>query len=394
MRLCLYAHPFDLQAMAAIGGLSRLRDLGFDEVAMATSYHDGRWLQPWHPGGRVRFLEDGTVHFRPRGEYGTLRPLMSSQVPASGPSPLEQFATEAGRHGLAVRAWTVFTHNSRLGAQHPDVCVHNAFGDRYAYALCPTQGVVQQYIAAMVGDLAGHAGMHTIELEALGQMGWKHSSHHDKASFAPAGLLDAALSVCFCSACAAAFAAAGHDAVALRDAVRTFVATHVEQACAMTPGKVPGGPADLAAAGLRVPWLDAVLAVRGGVVQALAKLVARSAGGVALAAQVHPHPWFTGSQLATGAATAFPREVERVLTCYGENVEAIARLLAHEGMAAAADSPRRVCFWPKAPQFRGDEDLAQLRAVCEQHGITSLAVYHLGLLPWRTIERVAKMLRR
>ena len=59
MHLAIYAHPFDLDALRGIGGLARLRDLGFAEVAMATSYHDGRWLTPWHPAGRVRFLEDG-----------------------------------------------------------------------------------------------------------------------------------------------------------------------------------------------------------------------------------------------------------------------------------------------------------------------------------------------
>ncbi|MFM1873406.1 MAG: hypothetical protein RL398_2828, partial [Planctomycetota bacterium] len=41
MQLAIYAHPFDLAALAAHGGLRRLADLGVAEVAMATSYHDG-----------------------------------------------------------------------------------------------------------------------------------------------------------------------------------------------------------------------------------------------------------------------------------------------------------------------------------------------------------------
>jgi methylmalonyl-CoA mutase cobalamin-binding subunit len=52
-----------------------------------------------------------------------------------------------------------------------------------------------------------------------------------------------------------------------------------------------------------------------------------------------------------------------------------------------------VCIWPKAPQFTGDEDLVKLRDACRRSGVGAIAVYHLGLLPWRTIERVAKMLR-
>jgi hypothetical protein len=50
--------------------------------------------------------------------------------------------------------------------------------------------------------------------------------------------------------------------------------------------------------------------------------------------------------------------------------------------------------WPKAPQFVGDEDLIKLAALAERHDIDTLAVYHLGLLPWRTIERVARLWSR
>ena len=75
---------------------------------------------------------------------------------------------------------------------------------------------MQQYVELMVGDLGHHRGLSTIEFEALGQMGWKHSSHHDKASFQPSGLLDAALSACFCDRCEAAMQNGGSDPAACR----------------------------------------------------------------------------------------------------------------------------------------------------------------------------------
>lgn len=383
MRLGLYAHPFDLQALADRGGLARLRDLGFAEVALATSYHDGRWLMPWHPDGVVRFLEDGTVHFRPTGDYGSLRPQPSREVPAVGPSPLERLCADAGRHGLLVRAWTVFTHNSRLGERHPDRCVQNAFGDVYRYALCPAQPDVQQYIVAMVQDLAAHEGLGVIELEAIGQMGWKHSSHHDKASFAPAGLLDAALSACFCTACAAQLGALGHDVRQLRGDVRAFVQQQLRDGDAMAPAKPPADEPG---------WLAPVLAARARTTAAVAARVVAGTPQVARAVQVHPQPWFTGSQLALAPAAAYPATDERVLTCYGDGPDAIAKTLAATRLAGSARS--RVCIWPKAPQFTGDDDLHRLLDACAQHGVASLAVYHLGLLPWRTIERVAKILAR
>jgi hypothetical protein len=81
-----------------------------------------------------------------------------------------------------------------------------------------------------------------------------------------------------------------------------------------------------------------------------------------------------------------------VLTCYGEGPDQIARLLGSDDAARLRASPRRLCIWPKAPQFTSERDLEQVRQLCRQHGIGSVAIYHLGLLPWRTIERVAKML--
>jgi hypothetical protein len=380
MRIALYAHPFDVDALQHVGGLARLRDLGIAEISLATSYHDGRWLMPWHPRGRVRFLEDGCVHFRPRGDYGVVKPKASSEVPASGPSPLERLCDEAGKVGLAVRAWTVLTHNSRLGALHPELCVENAFGDRYLYALCPAQLEVRRYERALVHDLAAHAGLSTIELEAAGQMGWKHSSHHDKASFAPSGLLDAALSACFCSACKANLAAAGADPKALAAGVRAFVDASLGDA--LSPVKDGTEPV----------WLQPLLAGRARTIESLADEIVKATPRTARAVQVHPGRTFTGSQLAASSAVVFPAGDERVLTCYGDGPEAIGKTLAADGTKALAPSPRRVCIWPKAPQFTGDEDLRKVRELCTQHGVTSLAIYHLGLLPWRTIERVAKML--
>ncbi|HZN40233.1 MAG TPA: hypothetical protein VFD82_15610 [Planctomycetota bacterium] len=388
MQLAVYAHPFDLQALAAHGGLPRLRDLGIGEVALATSYHDGRWLMPWQDEGRVRFLEDGTVHFRPGSDYGELRPQTSRAVPAKGPSPLELLCEQAPAAGMRVRAWNVFTHNSRLGAKHPELCVHNAFGDVYTYALCPAQPKVQQYIAAMVRDLGWHKGLHTIEFEALGQMGHKHSSHHDKASFTATGLLDAALSACFCSACEKILTKGGTDPEELRRSVQSCVDTHVSSADAMTPGTVPAGPKDLAAGDAR--WLDAVLDARARTVQQLARIALNAPQQRAV--QVHPHPWFTGSQLAAASAASFPATDERVVTCYGEGPGQIGRLLGGDDAVRLRASPRRLCIWPKAPEFMNDRDLEQVRDLCRQHGIASIAIYHLGLLPWRTIERVAKKL--
>ncbi|MCK5945069.1 MAG: hypothetical protein KAI24_23980, partial [Planctomycetes bacterium] len=335
--------------------------------------------------------EDGTVHFRPNGDYGRLQPVPSSEVPRGGPSPLERLCADASSAGLAVRAWTVFGHNTRFGLQHPELTVRNAHGDHYPYALCPAQSDVRAYHAQLVRDLAAHDGLATIELEALGQMGIQHSSHHDKKSFTPKGLLAFALSACFCDACLRLHAELGQDGEACREQVRAYVDGLTEQGCAMAPAAVPGDDSELEPA--QRTWVEAVLAVRRRSVQQVADAAVAASGACARAVQVHPDRWFTGSQLSAECAAAFPPADQRVFTCYGEGPGQIAALLDQDGARATAGSPRRLCIWPKAPQFTEDEDLRQTRALCEQRAIDSIAIYHLGLLPWRTVERVAKMLQ-
>lgn len=384
MKLALYAHPFDLDALEPHGGLRRLADLGVSEIAMATSYHDGRWLQPWHPKARVRFLEDGTVHFRPGDNYGQLQPLASAYVLASGPSPLERLCSEAPEAGIAARAWNVFTHNSRLGTAHPELCVQNAFGDRYIYALCPAQPEVQRYVLGLVSDLAAHTGLSTIELEAFGWMGWKHGSHHDKASFAPKGLLEYALSHCFCAVCCERVAAAGGDPERNRAWARELYAEHFERGDAMSPLPV----AEDALSEDALPDQTIVEARRGVMREMLARV--RAATELRLAAQVHPSPLFSGSQLPMLQVEGLPEEC--VITAYGEGPAGIEALLADELTALMAQHySMRLSIWPKAPQFTSDVDLVKVRDLCVQHGISSVAIYHLGLLPWRTIERAARI---
>lgn len=385
MDLAIYAHPFDLQALAGFGGLPRLRDLGFCEIALAASYHDGRWLQPWSPDGRVRFLEDGTVHFRPGTDYGVLRPRPSSAVAATGPSPLEWLCENAPAAGLRARAWAVCTHNSRLGAEHRELCVQNAFGDVYPYALCPAQPAVQQYVTGLARDLAAHPGLSSIEFEAFGWMGHRHGSHHDKASFTPRGLCDYALSLCFCSACERAIVHEGGDPAALRAWAAEVCRQQIEGACAMSP------PAPLEATDADDPTWP-VRSARLGVVAGLGAAVrAVVPPAVARAIQVHPNPLFTGSQLPVVQATGLMAD-EFVATAYGEGPAAIAQLLAGRDLFLVERRPKRLSIWPKAPQFTNDEDLVKVRDLARSRGVATIAVYHLGLLPWRTIERAARIL--
>ncbi len=388
MKLALYVHPWDLRALASQGGPAALRDLGFDELALAVSYHDGRWLLPWNPEGAVRFLEDGTVHYRPSRDYGELVPLPSSEVQDGEPSPLESLCRDACAVGLGVRAWAVGTHNSRLGGLHPDRCVQNALGDVYRYALCPSQPAVQRYLAMMVDDLAAHEGLSAIEIEGFSWMGWKHSSHHEKAALAPGALLQEVLSLCFCSACEGA----GADA-AMRRGVADFLRSHLAATCAMQPLAVDSLPDEVTAA---------VAFARRHRVAIDTKNVAtaaerRAQAQIPLGLQLPPDGTFRGCQMAwsgsaVGALDAGAGD-EVVVTSYGDGPEEIAGMLAEISNVAPEGLARRLCIFPKAPQFRGEDDLLAVAACMAGHGFDRLSVYHSSLLPWRTLVKVAEVLK-
>lgn len=384
-RAGVYAHPVDLDDLRQRGGLSALRDLGFSEVSLAAAYHAGRWLTPQSTAGRVRFLEDGVVHFRPGADYGVLRPQASSEVLASGVSPFERFVEDCKAAGLRSCAWTVLFHNTRLGEMHPGLCVCNAFGDRYVYALCPAQAEVVEYGVRLVADLAGY-DVATIELEAAGFMGHKHGSHHDKSSFAGDRALDFLLSFCFCEACASSLRAHGVDPDDARARFASLIQLRLGDAMQGAPSS---RPLQQVVEEIGEQRCRALLAHRQDVNRRFLQAARQAAGSAALALHVEPDPFFTGSQMGQPFAAVGDLVDEIVVTHYGMGPEQIASAWAGQQIAGLTVHG---ALWPKAPQFTRDEDVRAAVEALVNTGCAGVRVYHLGLLPWRTIERVAAML--
>ena len=104
------------------------------------------------------------------GDHGPAR--------SSGPRP------RCAAAGIAVTAWAVVTHNSRL-AGAGECAVRNAFGDVYPWALCAGSAAVRGYAAALAAEVAALAGVDAIELEACGWYGFEHGSAHDKTGDGP-----------------------------------------------------------------------------------------------------------------------------------------------------------------------------------------------------------------
>jgi hypothetical protein len=220
MRTSAFVYPWDVVGDPAAP--SRIAALGAEQVTLAAAYHSTRALTPRHPRHRVVTAGHAAVLYPPGGRWAgrTLRPH-----PAGAWAPGDAYgeAAEAlAEAGLDVHTWVVLAHNSRLGAEHPDTSVVNAYGDRYPWAPCIAQPATRAYLVDLAAEAAVRPGARGTELESLGWYGLAHLHAHDKTAGVALGEAGQYLmSLCFCPSCRAGYGERGLDPGELAAAVRT-----------------------------------------------------------------------------------------------------------------------------------------------------------------------------
>lgn len=211
-RNSMYLYPWDLRDEGAGPVADRLRAAGIDGVSLALSYHAGKFLRPHSPAGKVHFPEDGTVYFAPDAKrYRTLLPKQAAM--AEGYDALGALAEAAP--DLAVTAWTVGLHNSRLGLAHPELTTETLYGDRLVNSLCPSQPEVRHFAVALCADVAAQPGVTEIALEAPGWQAFRHGYHHEFELVDLPERVQVMMGTCFCDACKAGATKAGIDIAGL-----------------------------------------------------------------------------------------------------------------------------------------------------------------------------------
>ncbi|WP_030346999.1 hypothetical protein [Streptomyces sp. NRRL S-1022] len=219
MKASAFVYPWDVNGDP--GASARIAGLGVEQVTLAAAYHSTRALTPRHPRHRIVTAEYAAVLYPP-GDRWAGRGLRPHPAGRWAPGDAYGEAAEAlAAAGLEVHTWVVLAHNSRLGAEHPDTSVVNAYGDRYPWAPCIAQPATRAYLVDLAAEAAVRPGAHGTELESLGWYGLQHLHAHDKT--AGVGLGDAGqylMSLCFCPSCRAGYGTRGLDADALAAAVR------------------------------------------------------------------------------------------------------------------------------------------------------------------------------
>jgi hypothetical protein len=214
-----FVYPWDVNGDPEAA--ARIAGLGVQQATLAAAYHSTRALTPRHPRHRIVTAEHASVLYPTdaRWEGRALRPYAAGDW-APGDA-FGEAAEQLSEAGLDVHTWVVLAHNSRLGAEHPDTSVVNAYGDRYPWAPCIAQPATRAYLIDLAVEAALRPGAAGTELESLGWYGLQHLHAHDKTGGVPLG--DAGMylmALCFCGTCREGYGEQGLDADSLAAAVR------------------------------------------------------------------------------------------------------------------------------------------------------------------------------
>ncbi|MFG2044825.1 hypothetical protein [Dactylosporangium sp. NPDC048998] len=367
----LSGHAYCWDVLGDPAFVDRAVDLGLDSVTLAAAYHSVRAATPLHPRHQVIEARYAALYRLVRQSVWQgrrLRPLEPAWM--ADPDPFRTAAHALTARGLEVVAWVVLTHNTRLGEEHPDVAVVNCFGDRYAYALCPSWEEVRDYAALLAAEAVRDVAVSMVSLESCGQLGVVHAGHHDKTAGAWTDAAQRWLSVCCCPACRRNWSRFGADpdrmVAQLRAAVRS------------------GMPVDNA---------DVIVEARLQATETMRSQCLDALDGTAVILHASGDRWATGpSPGYRPPSTPHARRPDRLLlnawSTTPEAVDAVA--------SAFRDGDTVHAYVTALPPAHGEDLPGHVRALVAA-GASGINLYHLGLAPaWRqrTLHEVSTILEK
>src|SRR2546427_1094394 len=221
----MYLHPWDLVDEGPESVLERMAHSGINAVNIAASYHSGRYLLPHNPKRRIYYAEEGVVYFAPDlKQYRDSRFKPQRSGTFSGVDVLRLISEHSKRYGMRTNAWTVLLHNSLLGSRHPEATITNLQGDREVNSLCPNNPDAQEYVRALVGDLASNHELDSISLESASfPWGAYHGDHHEMIGVPLEPILNELLASCFCVHCSGQAKNWGINLLKVREVARRIV---------------------------------------------------------------------------------------------------------------------------------------------------------------------------
>ncbi|MFE2101682.1 hypothetical protein [Streptomyces sp. NPDC059468] len=384
MKASAFVYPWDVNGDPEAP--ARIAALGVRQATLASAYHSTRALTPRHPRHRIVTAEYAAVLYPAGNRWAGrgLRPYTAGRW-----APADAYGEAAGAlaaAGLEVHTWVVLAHNSRLGAEHPDTSVVNAYGDRYPWAPCIAQPATRAYLVDLAAEAAVRPGAHGTELESLGWYGIQHLHAHDKTAGVALG--DAGqylMSLCFCPACRAGYGEQGLDAdalaVAVRDALEPLWRGAADDGGWPTVDKLLGQ--DTAAA--TRAWRDTT--ARTLQEQAVNAVRAAAPDGFQVLLHADPVPYHCGANAGVDPAHVLSVADGVVVPCTGGT-----DLLAPFAEQAREKAVLAANFTVVSGMGGSPGTLAADAARARARGATELRLYHAGLASDRDLAAVREAL--
>jgi hypothetical protein len=394
MKASTHIFATDLRDEGYDVALGRVRDLGrVDAVTYAGVYHHARDILPHDPVRKVIFHEGGHAFFRPSADAyrGSIRPLQSRLVDVE--DPLERLVREADRHGLEVRVWVNYTHNTALGTRHPEATIRNAFGDRYITSLCPAHPDVRSYVRDVSADICRYA-IAALELETVCYLPFAHGYHHERSHYRYSPAAEFLLGLCFCDHCGDGARREGVDIGGLERDVRIALTSILDG----EPSAIDETPLTESAIGsLFSGRLGGLLAARRHVVSTLVAEVVGSvrdtgdvpvtfmdwsgglrgyASGDAEAEGAMSRAWQDGVDLG---AVVSATDGLLVLGYTHDRASYEADLARYRGLVPAG-TELSVAVRPMVPDCATRDEVVARTAFAQEQGVAWIEYYHYGLM--------------
>lgn len=397
MRVSGHAYTWDVLGDPSFA--DRVAEIGVDSVTLAAAYHSARAATPLHPARRIVDARHAALYRPVRAEVWAGRRLRPAEPDwVDGSDSFGAAAKILRDNGIPVTPWIVLTHATRLGQAYPDLAVANCFGETYAYALCPSHAEVREYAATLTAEAVREVPVAEVSLEACGQLGVNHLSHHDKTAGTFSAEAAKWLSVCCCTGCRSGWRDKGLDAEAVVASLRAAVRAEANEGSAPAglttmdgnPRPVPSEPGAADESPQPVPpeLAAALLSVRHTATDRLrAEVLAAArlaAPGAPVVLHANPDPWATGASpglTPTAAADADALLVPAWPTAPG----------TAETVAAAVTTGVPVdAYVTVLPPADLDELPAHIGRIAAA-GARGLNLYHLGLAPRHSLRVYAEI---
>ena len=313
---------------------------------------------------------------------------------------LAELVAACERRGMRVHSWTVFLHNSTLGARYPEACQVNAFGDPYRPNLCPANPEVRAFARALARDVAAR-GVRQVMAESLSYHPLAHGEHHERYFLKFDARVHFLMSLCFCAHCTGWARGRGVDADGLRGWVRRelerffddraaetdLAALRREQAAAMAGGEMEGllRAREEVVASLTAEVREEVARAGGGArfqVMEMSGAARGYATGRPQGGPVLEYAWDAGVDVGAVGAAADGMEAVEYAFDTGRvrfDVEAYRRVLP-------PSKPLSLAMRPMLPDADSPENLATKVRLARELDVAWIDFYHYGFARLQSLD--------